>query len=156
MKHESSSELLARQFRELEEFIKDNPTDVAQWPNPFKEMNAPTLTPKQVEAALCAVADEYGIYSGQLSLPLRDEVTAEARMMYWFLLRVATDGNVTMKRIGQSVGKDHSAVWHSTRKAVFWMKTYPALRERYDRIVAGFLERTDPLKHGKHTVPSSS
>lgn len=34
---ETAKELLARQERELQEFIKCNPTDAALWPNPFKQ-----------------------------------------------------------------------------------------------------------------------
>ena len=32
----SATELLARQEKELAEFIKDNPTDAALWPDPFE------------------------------------------------------------------------------------------------------------------------
>lgn len=107
-------------------------------------MNSPTLTQEKIDAALDAVVEEYGVPLDDLASRKRDPVTCEARMLYFFLLRVASDGGDTLNRIGDTLGKDHGTVCFSIRKTVLWLKTYPALRDRYNRIVTGYLERTTP------------
>lgn len=94
----------------------------------------PLASPDELSAAMEAVAFEYGIHSQwMIGARRKNQLISEARTMFWLILR-AGPGPATYQ-MEQAIGVKAGAVSFSMKKVVVWLKVYPALRKRYDRIV---------------------
>lgn len=104
-------------------------------------MKAPIASPIQISAALHAVSQEYRVSEELIMGHRKLTELSEARMWFWLLLRVATEANCNS--LARLSGHVSTSIHHSTCKAIDWMRIYPALRQRYDRIVTAFSQRMD-------------
>lgn len=102
-------------------------------------MIKPAPTQKQIAAALAAVTTEYQVAASDIFSHDKRTLVSDARMLLWFVLRIASDAS--MPALGRLTGHKHSSVHRAVHRAIPWMRLYPSLRRRYDRIVATFHEQ---------------
>lgn len=70
----------------------------------------------------------------------RKAVLVEARNMFWLVLFSGTSG--TPVELSKCVRRKNGTSLHGIKNALNWLRLYPALRKRYDRIVGRYLELT--------------
>jgi chromosomal replication initiation ATPase DnaA len=95
----------------------------------------PQLTNQLMAKALACVAEEYGISTKDMTGRYKNSLVCEARMMFWFLLKIC-GGNE--RQSAAFVGRTRTSVPHAIYKCATWMRVYPDIRKRYDRIVENF------------------
>lgn len=108
-------------------------------------MIKPNFTKDQCDAALAAVTGEYHVTKGDIFSRDKRTSVSEARMWFWLILRIASEAS--MPALGRLSGHQHSSVSHSLDNAISWMRLYPALRRRYDRIIGLYNKFTPGPTH---------
>lgn len=110
------------------------------WASTYKFHVKPRLENRFALAAAQAASEEYEQHKDAMWSKGKAAVMVEMRMLCWFVLKVAT--NCSCTDVGKAFGYDHGAVLHAWKKAIVWLRVYPQVRQRYDRIAAKFCELT--------------
>jgi len=74
----------------------------------------------------------------------RERPVVEARAMYFTILKHNT--NLTLKTIGETVGRDHATVLYAIRNFPAWLDQNPYLKKSYDVILEKVQEEYKRLK----------
>lgn len=82
--------------------------------------------------------------SVNIEVNTRERNIVEARAMYFTILKHNT--NLTLKAIGESVGRDHATVLYAVRNFPIWLEQNPYLKKSYDIVLEKIQKEYKKLK----------
>jgi chromosomal replication initiation ATPase DnaA len=96
--------------------------------------------PGTISSGLRAVSESYDIPQQFITGPGRIAIVAEARQMFWFILRIST--GAPYSQLTLQTNRRPSSASHACKQVPWLIKTYPQVRNHYNLAVTRFLTLT--------------